>query len=111
MLLVDRADRRGDALLQAPDRLVLRLVAAIALARRREAPVGFVDEVVAADPRLVPVAGCELLPQRNRLALIFRAFPQRGLRRITVGNREVVALPARRGVEVDRKSTRLNSSH
>src|SRR3546814_19450318 len=66
MLLVDRADRRGDALLQAPDRLVLRLVAAIALARRREAPVGFVDEVVAADPRLVPVAGCELLPQDRK---------------------------------------------
>ncbi len=101
MLWVDVADRLGDALLQRPHRLILGLVAAIAFAGGREAPVGFVDQVIGADPGLVLVARRELGPQSNGLALILRALPQRRLRRIAVGNGEVIALAARRGVEVE----------
>jgi hypothetical protein len=53
VLVVDLADGLGDPHLQIADRTVGLLVAAIALARRSEAPVGFVDQVVAADPRLM----------------------------------------------------------
>src|SRR3546814_19754539 len=90
------------------------------LFRACEAPVRLFDQVVTADPRLVLVARGELRPQRDGLALVFLALPQRGLCGIAVGNGKVVALSARRGMEVedqidmvrlDRKSTRLNSSH
>src|SRR3546814_18232592 len=39
MPLIDRPDRGGDTSLQVPDRLVFGLVAAMTLARRRQAPV------------------------------------------------------------------------
>eukprot|EP01136_Pigoraptor_vietnamica_P033677 Opistho-1_new@96765 len=101
MLFVDLADRRGDPLLQAPDRLILGLVAAIALAGGREAPVGLVDQVIGADPRLILVARGELGPQHHGLALVFLALPERRLRRVAVGDGEVVALTAGRGVEIE----------
>src|SRR3546814_10471572 len=99
MFGVDRANRRGDAPLERPDRLVFGFVAAITLAGGCEAPVRLVDQVVTADPRLVLVARGELRPQRDGLALVFLALPQRGLCGIAVGNGKVVALSARRSEE------------
>lgn len=98
---IDAADRVGDPPLQIPDRRVLGLVAAIALAWRREAPVGLVDQVVAADPRFILVARGEPGPQRDRLALILRALPQRRLGGIAVGDGEVIALAAGGGVQIE----------
>src|SRR3546814_12497895 len=100
MPLIDRPDRGGDPSLQVPDRLVFGLVAAMTLARRRKAPVRFVDQVVAANPRLVLVARGEPGPQRDGLALILRALPQPRLGGVAVGDGEGVGLAAGRGVEV-----------
>ena len=90
MPLIDLADRCGDTLLQAPDRFVLCLVAAIALAGGREAPIGLVDKVVGAYPRLVFVARREFRPQRDGLALVLLALPQRRLGGVAVRDREIV---------------------
>src|SRR3546814_11813957 len=68
------------------------------LARRRKAPVRFVDQVVAANPRLVLVAPGAPGPQRDGLALILRALPPRRLRGVAVGDGAVVSLAAGPGV-------------
>src|SRR3546814_17337068 len=92
MPLIDRPDRGGDPSLQVPDRLVFGLVAAMTLARRRKAPVRFVDQVVAANQRLVLVARGEPGPQRDCLALFPSARPQRRLSGVAVRAGGVVCL-------------------
>ena len=70
-------------------------------ARGGEVPVRFVDQVVRADPGLIGIARGQLAPQRDRLAAILRALPQRGPGGIAVGDGQVVALAARRSVQVE----------
>ena len=101
MVAVMLADRGGDPLVERGDRPVVLVLAAVAAAGTVEIPIGLVQNVVAADPRIVGVAPRDLAPQRYRPALVLGAVPQRRLCRVAVGNGEVAALAAGRGVEVE----------
>ncbi|KIU01062.1 hypothetical protein QU38_02680, partial [Staphylococcus aureus] len=83
------------------ERRVARLLAAMLAARAGKVPIGLVEQIVGADARLVGIAPGELAPERDRLAAILRALPQRGSGGIAIGDRQVVALAARRGVQVE----------
>ena len=66
-----------------------------------EVPVGFVDQVVSRDPRLILIAFGNPIPEANGLATIVCTFPQRRLARDVVADPAVVALPARGRVQIE----------
>ena len=64
-------------------------------------PVGLVEQVVPGHPVLVHVDLGESLPQRGHLVAVLDTLPERGLGGVVVGNGRIVALTARRSVQVE----------
>ena len=66
-----------------------------------EVPIRLVDQVVARNPCLVFVALGKFIPQPDSFAPVLRAFPKGRFGRVVVADPAVVALSARRGVQIE----------
>jgi hypothetical protein len=98
---INRTNGRGDVDKELPQWTVPCFGAAVLVRGVLKPPVGFVDQVVAADPGFVRVAVGELFPKSDGLVAVANIFPKRRPRGIAVGDRVVVTLPPRSGVEVE----------
>ena len=64
-------------------------------------PVGLVEQVIAGHPVLVDIDLGQSLPQRGHLVAVLDALPERGLGGVVIRNCCIVALTARRSVQVE----------